>query len=334
MLIAGKNAGYAAVLWLPLTLLAVSGQLQADETARQWLDDMSAALESLDYDGTFVYLHDNKLETMRVIHRVDEGGLRERLVSLTGSASEVIRDDKAVTCIMPDNKSVMVSQSRPRQPYHVVPKDLDSLAANYTFEDAGEDRMAGYAARVIAIKPRDALRYGYRFWIDPDSHMLLKSDLTGVDGAPIEQVMFTRLTIGSDIPAADLQPSLSGDGYTWHSQMNNERLPGYKENGTPGWRVRQLPAGFRLNSIQHKRMREEQSDAEHMVFSDGLATVSVYVEEAGSVHDPLVGHSGMGATNAYGMQVGDYQVTVVGEVPADTVQMIATSLQRVPENDD
>jgi len=118
------------VRWLLVTLLAVSGQLQADETARQWLDDMSAALESLDYDGTFVYLHDNKLETMRVIHRVDEGGLRERLVSLTGSAREVIRDDKSVTCIMPDNKSVMIGQSRPRQPYHVVPKDLDSLAAN------------------------------------------------------------------------------------------------------------------------------------------------------------------------------------------------------------
>jgi sigma-E factor negative regulatory protein RseB len=321
------------VKWLLITLLAATGQLYAAESARQWLDDMSGALESLNYDGTFVYFHDNKLETMRIIHRVDEGGLRERLVSLTGSAREVLRDDKAVTCIMPDNKSVMVGQSRPRQPFHVVPRDLDSLAANYTFEDAGEDRMAGYAARVIAIKPRDTLRYGYRFWIDQDSRMLLKSDLTGVDGMPIEQVMFTGLSIGSDIPGDDLQPSLNGDGFAWHSQMNDRPVPGYQD-GIPGWRVRQLPTGFSLSNFQHKHMHDEQTDTEHMVFSDGLATVSVYVEDAGSVRLPLVGHSGMGAMNAYGVQLDDHQITVVGEVPATTVKMIATSLQRAPQTDD
>lgn len=321
--------------WLLLSLLAVSTQLLAEDTPRQWLDDMSGALESLNYDGTFVYLHDSKLETMRIIHRVDSGGLRERLVSLTGSAREVLRDDKAVTCIMPDNKSVMVGQSRPRQPFHVVPKDLDRLAANYTFEDVGADRMAGYTARVIAIKPRDALRYGYRFWIDRDSRMLLKSDLTAVDGTPIEQVMFTRLSIGSDIPAADLQPSLTGDGYTWRSQMNGVHQAASPESeGNPGWRVQQLPAGFSLDSFHHKRMREGQADAEHMVFSDGLATVSVYVEDAGSVRNPLVGHSGMGAMNAYGTKLDGHQVTVVGEVPEETVEMIARSLQQIPVNDD
>jgi sigma-E factor negative regulatory protein RseB len=329
------SRGIASARWVLVTLLAVSGPLFADDSARQWLDDMSDALESLNYDGTFVYLHDNRLETMRIIHRMDEGGVRERLVSLTGSAREVLRDDKAVTCIMPDNRSVMVGQSRPRQPFHVVPKDLDRLAANYTFEDAGDDRMAGYPARVIAIRPRDALRFGYRFWIDRGSKMLLKSDLTGVDGKPIEQVMFTHLVIGSDIPAADLKPSLTGDGYTWHSQMNDSRKPGDQENaGEPDWRVQKLPAGFTLSSFQHKRMREEQNDAEHMVYSDGLATISVYVEDADTVHRPLVGHSGMGAMNAYGVQIDGSQVTVVGEVPVDTVKMIATSLQRVTDTDD
>jgi len=317
-------------------LVAVSTPLYADDTARQWLDDMSGALESLNYDGTFVYLHDNRLETMRIIHRMDQGGVRERLVALTGSAREVLRDDKTVTCIMPDNRSVMVGQSRPRQPFHVVPKDLDSLAANYTFEDAGEDRMAGYPARVIAIRPRDAMRYGYRFWIDRDSKMLLKSDLNGVDGKPIEQVMFTHLDIGSDIPASALQPSLTGDGYSWHSQMNGNHMPpGYhQEDGDPDWRVRQLPAGFTLSSFQHKRMHEDQNDAEHMVFSDGLATISVYVEDAATVHHPLIGHSGMGAMNAYGAQLDGFQVTVVGEVPEDTVRMIATSMKQITESND
>lgn len=328
-----QHSGPGAVHSLLLVMAMVSSPLYADDSARHWLDEMSSALESLNYDGTFVYLHDNKMETMRIVHRVDAGGLRERLVSLTGSAREVLRDDKAVTCIMPDNRSVMVGQSRPRQPFHVVPKDLDRLADNYSFEDAGADRMAGYDARMIVIKPRDALRYGYRFWIDSKTHMLLKSDLTGIDSNPIEQVMFTRLDIGSDIPADELQPSLNGDGYTWHSQMNNRREAGVQEKRLQ-WQVNNLPAGFMLTSQQRKRMRDAQAAAEHLVYSDGLATVSVYIEDASAVRNPLVGHSGMGAMNAYGVRLDDHQVTVVGEVPEATVRMMAMSLHQSASSDD
>jgi sigma-E factor negative regulatory protein RseB len=318
-------AGNEIVRLLLVLLLVVSGESVARESARQWLDDMSAALQTLNYDGTFVYLHDGKLEAMRIIHRMDQGGQRERLVSLTGSAREVLRDDKSVTCIMPDNKSVMVGQSRPPQPFPVVPRDLDSVSPYYLLEDVGDDRMAGYEARVIAITPRDGFRYGYRFWIARDTGMLLKSDLTDVDGKPIEQMMFTRLSIGDDIPAGDLQPSLTGDGFSWHSQMNTRRKPG-KQEGKPAWRVGKLPAGFSMTHFQRKRMRDDSTDAQHMVFSDGLATVSAYVENTDSVQDPLVGLSSMGAMNAYGVLRDGFQVTVVGEVPPATVEMIATSL--------
>ena len=129
--------------WLLLALLVVTGtvSLQAafaagdtpPQSARQWLDSMSSALQVLDYDGTFVYLHDGKLEAMRIVHQAGAGGEKERLMSLTGSAREVLRDDKVVTCIMPDNKSVMVGQSRPRQPFPDVPEDLDSLSPYYQF---------------------------------------------------------------------------------------------------------------------------------------------------------------------------------------------------------
>lgn len=313
-------------------LLAASGQVFAQQGARQWLDGMSAALQTLDYDGTFVYLHDGKLEAMRIIRRMDKGGQRERLVSLTGSAREVLRDDKAVTCIMSDNKSVMVGQSRPPQPFPVVPRDLGSVSPHYLLEDVGDDRMAGHAARVIAITPRDRFRYGYRFWIATDTHMLLKSDLTDVDGKPIEQMMFTRISIGDDIPADNLQPSLTGDGYTWHSQMNVSRESDHKE-GKPAWQVGRLPAGFTMTHFQRKRMRDGAGDAQHMVFSDGLATVSAYVENADSVRDPLVGLSSMGAMNAYGVLRDGFQLTVMGEVPPATVEMIATSLTRIGEHE-
>lgn len=320
---------HAAVRLVLAALLVCCGQALAADTARQWLDAMSDALKTLDYDGTFVYHHDGKLEVMRIIHRVDEGGQRERLVSLTGSAREVLRDDRSVTCILSDNKSVMIRQSLPTQPFPVVPDDLDAISRYYQLEDKGDDRMIGYRARIIAVKPKDNFRYGYRFWIEQDSRMLLKSELTGEQGKAIEQVMFTTLDIGTEIPVSELRPALTGEGYTWSRQPENSNAQD-PSAGVPGWRVTQLPAGFRMTDFRHRRMHEKSVDGEHMVYSDGMATVSVYVEQPMQGTRGFTGLSSMGAMNAYGAMVDGHQVTVVGEVPPATVRMMATSVERLP----
>ena len=142
--------------WLIALLLFAAGPLNAQEDARRWLEDMSVAIRTLDYDGTFVYLYDGRLEAMRIIHQVDGGVEKERLVSLTGSPREVLRDNKAVTCIMPDSKSVMVGQSRQPQRFHQVPGDLGSLSRHYRLQVLGDDRIAGHMARIVAIMPRVA----------------------------------------------------------------------------------------------------------------------------------------------------------------------------------
>ncbi|MFV1973225.1 MAG: MucB/RseB C-terminal domain-containing protein [Thiohalobacterales bacterium] len=310
--------------WLPVLLL-VAGPAVAQETAWQWLDDMASAVQGLNYDGTFVYLHDDKLEAMRIIHQLGDTGERERLVALTGSAREVLRNNKLVTCIMPDSKSVMVGQSRPQPPFPVVPDNLGSLEKYYRIEIIGDDRIAGYLTRVIAITPKDSYRYGYRFWIDKESKMFLRSDLTGNDSRPIEQVMFTRLGIGGPIADSELQPSLTGDGYAWYHQDNSKAAPESTGNN-PRWIVRRLPAGFDLTNYQLKRMHPDSDATEHLVYSDGLATVSVYVETGAVGADAFRGLSGKGAMNAFGAVVDGHQVTVVGEVPAVTVEMMASSV--------
>ena len=322
------------VRWLLFASLVVAApvslQAQADappNSARQWLDSMSRSLQSLDYDGTFVYYHDGKLEAMRIVHQANAAGEKERLMSLTGSAREVLRDDKAVTCIMPDNKSVMVGQSRPRQPFPDVPEDLDSLSPYYQLRDVGEDRVAGLMTRVIDITPRDNYRYGYRFWIDTTNYMLLKFELNAVDGTAIEQVMFTGLRVGDRIPAAALEPSLTGEGYNWYRQGSGGENPA-STPGQPDWTVKQLPAGFSMTDYQRKRLHHGGEQAEHMVFSDGLATVSVYVEKLGVNRKAFTGLSNMGAMNAYGTVLDDHQITVVGEVPAATVQSMAQLVSR------
>jgi sigma-E factor negative regulatory protein RseB len=296
----------------------------AEPAARQWLDAMSAALQSLDYKGTFVYLHDGKLEAMRISHRREGGAEQERLVSLTGSAREVIRDNQSVTCIMPDSKSVVVGNSRPRQPFPRVPRDLDSIEKYYRFESVGDDRMAGLLSRVVTIMPRDAYRYGYRFWIAKDSKMLLKSDLTGAQGNPIEQMMFTHMDVGVGVAGADLPVSPEEDPPAWHHQ--DIRGIAAAEPGEPRWAVLRLPDGFRLTDYQRKRMHPGDEGTEHLVYSDGLATVSVYVEMASADDNNLTGLSSMGAMNAYGVVINGHQVVAVGEVPAVTVEMMARSV--------
>jgi sigma-E factor negative regulatory protein RseB len=307
-------------------LLALAGTAFAQETPREWLEAMTRAVQSLNYDGTFVYLHDGRLEAMRIVHAVDENGVRERLASLTGSAREVLRNNEAVTCIMPDSKSVMVGQSRSQQPFRSVPRELDALERHYRIEHAGEDRIAGYTTRIVAITPGDEYRYGYRFWIDTDSKMFLRSDLVVNDATPVEQVMFTRLTIGDPIPDTALQPSLNGDDYTWIRQEANQQSTPAARREAPGWTVTRLPAGFELTDYQRQPMRPDQGETEHMVFSDGLATVSVYVESAEGRDDTFNGQSSMGAMNAYSHTLDGHLVTVVGEVPAVTVEMMARSV--------
>jgi len=323
------------VKWLLFVSLLLSGpaSLQlafasdgpAPNNARQWLDSMSGALQALNYDGTFVYLHDGKLEAMRIVHEATPGGEKERLIALTGSAREVLRDEKVVTCIMPDNKSVMVGQSRPRQPFPEVPEDLGSLSPYYQLRDTGEDRIAGLMTRVIDITPRDQYRYGYRFWVDTTNFMLLKFELKDVDGTAIEQVMFTDLKVGERISPATLEPSLTGEGYNWFRQEGGGDAPAVTSSA---WTVALLPAGFKMTDSQRRRVRQGGEHAEHMVFTDGLATVSVYVEKMQANQKEFTGLSNRGAMNAYGAVLGDHQVTVVGEVPAATVQSVAHSVSR------
>jgi sigma-E factor negative regulatory protein RseB len=161
--------------------------------------------------------------------------------------------------------------------------------------------------------------------------MLLKSDLTDVNGEAIEQVMFTRMNVSNTIPVTALQPSLTGDGYNWTRQGADSHNPAARP-GSPDWVVKRLPAGFELTDFQRKRIRKDGASVEHMVFSDGLATMSVYVEKLGPDDKAFQGLSSMGAMNAFAAVVDDYQVTVIGEVPAVTVQMVASSVS--PHNPD
>jgi len=310
-----------------LNLLA-GGSARAEPEARQWLERMSTAARSLNYSGIFVYQHQGNLEAMQIMHAFDDAGERERLLSLTGPRREVLRDNHVVTCILADRQSVMVNKSRPRTAFPAsIPRDLVELEKHYSFEVLGDDRVAGLACRVVAVKPRDAYRYGRRFCVHEDSHLLLRSELTGAAGDVIEQVMFTAVEFPQKIPIQSLLPDMNGGEFTWQQEPDQQPEPGDVSSDS-SWKVIQVPDGFMLTDHNWHQLSADEPGVEHWVYSDGLASVSVYIEQSqGESQEGYRGMTHRGALNAYGTMVAGHYVTVVGEVPRQTVELIGKSVR-------
>jgi sigma-E factor negative regulatory protein RseB len=300
----------------------------AGDDVLSWLDRMSDATKSLNYEGTFVYLHDGELETMRIIHGSDEDGEHEKLVSLNGAAREIIRDNDYVTCILPDSKAVVVDKSRPKKSFTTsLPVSFDNLKDNYVFQMDGEERIAGRAARIISIKPRDNHRYGYRLWIDTVTGLLLKMDQVNEQGRALEQMMYTELTVVDHIDASRILPSISGQEYTW-SRQQDEVVK--QEKTRDMWLISKAPKGFMLSHSNIHKMPGDKRSVSHMVLTDGMASVSVYIDNVGhnTRKKMLQGTSKMGAVSAFGRFKDNYHITVVGEVPPETVMMIGNSIEK------
>ena len=318
--------------WFTLLLLLLPVAAMADAVpsdAQAWLQRMVHAVERLNYEGIFVYAHGNQLEAMRIVHGADGDGEHERMYSLNGAAREILRDDNVLTCILPDSRSVVVEKSRPKR---FVPERLlhldDSVSHLYEFHVQGDDRVAGRMARLVVIQPRDDFRYGYRLWLDEESGMLLKSDLINAEGRALEQMMFTNLKLLDHIDREALAPSVTGKGFKWYRPKENTHQA---EEEAQKWSVGKLPTGFHMAMRAEHSMPMSRMPVAHLMYTDGLASVSVYIEHPGAVADALNGPSRMGAVNAYGRSVAGHQVTVVGEVPRATVEMIAQSLRYTPK---
>jgi len=321
-------------LVLFLCLLPAVAHSAGEADAQQWLERMYEAVHGLNYDGIFVYRHNDRLQSMRIVHGVDELGERERLVSLNGPFREVVRDNDVVTCMLPDDKSVVVQEAGPRRTFPLtVPTHIERLQRHYHLKLQGRDRVADLAARRVDIEPRDQFRYGYRYWLGEESGLLLRSELRDEGGEIIEELMFTQLQQYAAPPEGLLQSGLAEEGdMVWYRQ--NESPEGLAAQARR-WTVADRPPGFELEVYREHFLPKREQEVEHLVFSDGLASVSVFVEEIGSERTPPRGDLRLGGVNAYVHLLEDgHRVTVVGEVPRVTVRMMAESVRLREESAD
>jgi sigma-E factor negative regulatory protein RseB len=310
---------------------------RAAEDPREWLEKMNHALATRNYDGTFFHLSDGRVETMRIVHRVRAGVVTERLLSLDGSGREFIRDNGELTCYLPDQHTVLVEPRQDRGPFlGSLPQFGADVNQFYSIEALANSRVLGRAARVIVVTPKDQFRFGYRLWLDENTAMPLKTQLCDAHGQVIEQILFAHLEMPESIPDSDLSPAVHTDGMRWvrQGQTHDSASPALS-----AYKASELPPGFRLTVSGAQTLGSATVPATHLVYSDGLATVSVFVEAQGETSSgtvdtpstpsppPMQGLARVGSGFAYSTVVQGHQVTAVGEVPAQTVEFIAHSVK-------
>ena len=318
-----------AGLLLPALLATLVSAPALAEPAMEWVQKMSNAMRDLNYRGNFVYMHENQLESMQISHYRDETGEKERLLSLNGEAREVIRDNQNLTCIWPSSRKVVVDVSRKNSFSPIfIPEDIARLEKFYRMNLIGRDRIAGMETVIVHIEPRDRYRYGMKFWINQNNGLMMKSSLLDESGREVEQVMFTSLEVFEDAEPLkfDTMPPI-GDDYTLLRYHRGENVN--KVEAESAWRLTNAPGGFWRESTLRRQIPGSEHFVQQMVYTDGLASLSVFIERHSNGNHN--GSSSMGAVNAYIRIVRDHSVTAIGEVPAITVKQVAESISYAQE---
>ena len=322
-------AGAALLVLLGLWPLAIP----ASDDVNHWLDRMARAVETLSYRGTLVHLRDGQVDTFRILHRADEDGIRERMYSMDGEPREILRDGHNVRTLLGGDQSLVIQGGiGARLLPNLPPNRLSQPIVAYRMTFSGTDRIAGMPTRVLDIRPRDRFRYGHRFWLEKNTGMLLRSALLDHRGNKLQQMSFVEIELGVPIGDDELEPAMT-DEQAREIEVD-ELVRG--EQGASGelqratWVPKRLPDGFRLASVGRGYNGQGQA-LEHLLFSDGLASFSVYIEaraEADLLSSDRI--EAIGPVHLYTGSVDGHQVTVVGEVPSATVAFVARQLERQP----
>lgn len=296
--------------------------------AEAWLAKMTDSAKRLNYSGEFVYYHSNSIDSMYIAHAYSDAQERERLQALNGEHHEIIREDDRVRYVLPGSNVLPLNAVKQRLAANFaarIPEQLNRLQRLYHVTTVENDRIAGRAAQLIAVVPVDQYRFGYLIWADEKTGLLLRADLLDEDNKPIEHFMFTNVVFKNSIDDKELTQQVSGTEIDWQISV---------PQGTPqevgidqGWIVGELPSGFHYKPVSRELPEGGGDGIEHMMYTDGLASVSVFVEALTAENPGFNAQTRVGSISSYARVVDDHQVTVVGEVPLATTMLIGDSVR-------
>jgi sigma-E factor negative regulatory protein RseB len=319
-----RHAGMAALVLAALASAFVSGPAVAAEETAALLNRAATAARQLNYTGTLVYQHAGRVENSRLVHLNESGKEFEKLVNLEGPAREVIRSNGEVRCYYPDAKVVRIEPRTFRNAFpSLSPQQQKALTDYYEVRKAEVDRVAGLDVQAWIFEPKDGLRYGQKLWFERTTGLLLKARTQNERNEPVEQFTFTDIAIGGKLDRDMVKPTWPPAPPAWQV---HEAGPGEADAADTGWVIRAAPPGFSRVAEGYRALRGKRSPVAHIVYSDGLVAVSVFVEPAGGVHP--VGLLQQGGVNVFVRDADGFVVTALGEAPAATIRQIANSVTR------
>lgn len=283
------------------------------------------AAQGLDYQGVLVHALPSGVETMRLYHRSDgEGGFRERVVMLTGPARELVRDADSLWRYQPGGKRVIGGPRRGGTGiFKLQAGDLERVRKHYEISRGPRGRTAGRAVRALELRARDDQRFHYRLWRDLETDLPLRTEVLDQQGNVVESFLFAVVDPG-------VRPT---------PQQVRLRVPDHAQRVRRGERDPQaapdlidslrLPRGFRMAGCFEG---PGEADSYHLFYSDGLATVSVFVEAEEGGDETSGGVLRRGALHAATLRRAGYRVTILGELPGPAIQRAAASLSVSPED--
>ena len=297
--------------------------------AQAWLKQIQSAAQRLSYAGIFVYQQGEHVRTSRITHVVHGKNELEKLEVLDGQPREYIRNNEVVTYYVPESRTLIVERRVTQDIFPaILAANSGDLAEHYHIRKQEAGRVAGFECQSILLEPKDKLRYGYKLWAEKKTGLLLRAQTLNEEGHVVEQIAFTQLAIGN-IDRRQVKSSF-GNTAGWRVEsvvMNPATMT--------GWEIKSVPPGFR-KIREMTRMVSETSGAEtvqrevgQIVFSDGLAAISVFIEPGSQSRTE--GSMRQGAVNVIGKRYGEFWLTIVGEVPPAAIRQLANSIEFKPK---
>ncbi len=316
MVVRPRSLSLQAATILLALLLARSGAAAAQDAAA-WLERMVEAVATRSYHGTFLFRQGDQTETMEIVHSHDGKQEHERFVAQSGDERQVVRSGGRLHCHQPES-ATMIDTPVIGAPLKAAGHH-QRLGRFYRLEIGESERVAGRNGRILHILPRDNYRYGYRIWLDNESAVPLKSQLLDQNGEVLEEMIFTRIEIEVPIPGA----ALTADLPTSHQSTALHNAAISEQREPRRWAIGQLP-GFEPVIETNYTHPHLGYPVEHRVYSDGLATLSIFAEERGAdgkQFDSALLQQGVakGSVHARVRMELPFLFTVVGDVPRATV---------------
>lgn len=298
-----------------------------------WLKKIQSSAQKLNYSGTFVYQQGSQVRTSRITHIFNGKNELEKLEILDGKPREYIRNNEEIACYVPENKSIRVEKRITKDVFPaILGANPTDLAEHYNLKKGETGRVAGFDCQAIILEPKDNLRYGYKLWAEKSTGLLLKAQTLNEKNEVVEQIAFTQLSIGHIDPSR-VKPSFPNT-HGW--RVENAVM---SDANLSGWSVKEIPAGFKKIREMKRLITDTapaadnaaptQREVSQIVYSDGLAAISVFIESGSQSRTE--GSMQQGAMNIVGKRQGDYWLTVVGEVPATAIKQVSNSIEFKPK---